>query len=289
MMKQKILVNFCNLIQESSYCDLRENLDDESQDESSEMGVDMDSSNSLSNELLEWFMSYNIPHRAASSLLKLLKNNGHNELPSDVRTLSITPKNTNSQIIDAYFDLANLLVRSIERYCKIAPKSVEIDSDVDGLPIAVSLDSQFWPILCSLVSSDFISEPSTIKIFHGFKKPKNVNSFQQTFIEEASVILEDGIIFKNKSVQVTMDATICEAPARAFIYGIKHHSGYFGCGESIQEGDFLENRVVFPDVSATLRKDESFKNRSQPEHHTPSSALENLNIGMVSQVPLACT
>ncbi|XP_074034714.1 uncharacterized protein [Leptinotarsa decemlineata] len=273
--KPEISGEFSNLIQESS-----------------EMDVEVNSSNSLSNDLAKWFMSYNIPHRAASSLLKLLKNNGHNELPGDVRTLLSTPKNTYSQIIEegggtsAYFGLANGLIRSIERFHKSAPKSIKIDINVDGLPIAKSSGSQFWPILCSLVSSDFISEPFIIKIFHGLKKPENVNLFLQTFIEEASVILEHGIIFNNKPVQVTINAIICDAPARAFICGIKNHSGYFGCGKCIQEGNFLENRVVFPEVSATLRTDQSFKNRSQPEHHISLSDLEKLNIGMVSQVPL---
>lgn len=83
-----------------------------------------------------------------------------------------------------------------------------------------------------------------------------------------------------------VNAIICDAPARAFICGIKGHTGYFGCGKCIQEGDYVDNRIVFPEINATLRSDLSFKCHNQPEHHITTSFLEDLNIGMVSQIPL---
>lgn len=61
---------------------------------------------------------------------------------------------------------------------------------------------------------------------------------------------------------------------------------YFGCGKCIQEGEYIDNRIVFPEINATLRSDLSFKYHNQPEHHITTSILEDLNIGMVSQIPL---
>ncbi|XP_070529838.1 uncharacterized protein [Cardiocondyla obscurior] len=52
-----------------------------------------------------------------------------------------------------------------------------------------------------------------------------------------------------------------------------------------QEGDYIRS-VVYLETCNTLRTDNSFRNRTQPEHHTGNSILEKLPIGMVSQIPL---
>lgn len=54
----------------------------------------------------------------------------------------------------------------------------------------------------------------------------------------------------------------------------------------MQESDFVYNRVVFPEINCTLRTNESFRSRSQDEHHIGDSILENLPIDMISQIPL---
>jgi len=79
---------------------------------------------------------------------------------------------------------------------------------------------------------------------------------------------------------------ICNASAKSFIKGIKGHNAYFGCNNYIQEGDYIQNRVTYPEINAILRSDESFKLKQQEEHHKVTSHLEDLNIGMVTQFPL---
>lgn len=71
---------------------------------------------------------------------------------------------------------------------------------------------------------------------------------------------------------------ICDSPARAFMTGVKGHNGYFGCQ---QEGEFIDNRMIFPELDNILRPDESFKNRLQPEPHKSKSYLENPDVGLV--------
>lgn len=45
--------------------------------------------------------------------------------------------------------------------------------------------------------------------------------------------------------------------------------------------------MCFPEVNATLRNDESFRGRHQPEHHLGYSPLEAIsNFKMVEQIPL---
>lgn len=78
---------------------------------------------------------------------------------------------------------------------------------------------------------------------------------------------------------------MCDAPARAFITYTKNHTGYFSCPKCTQEEDYIK-AMVFLETHNTLRTNESFKNRTQPEHHTGDSILEKLPIGMISQIPL---
>lgn len=59
-------------------------------------------------------------------------------------------------------------------------------------------------------------------------------------------------------------------------------TGYFSCSKCIQEGDFVQNRVIFPEINNILRTNNSFKNRVQIEYHTGNFILENLLIGMIS-------
>ena len=93
------------------------------------------------------------------------------------------------------------------------------------------------------------------------------------------------ITIGDKSCTFEINAIICDAPARAFVTGTKSHTGYFGCGKCTQEGDYIDHRIVYTETNNILRSDDTFRLRQQPEHHIRSSILENLKIGMVSQVP----
>jgi hypothetical protein len=106
------------------------------------------------------------------------------------------------------------------------------------------------------------------------------------FVEEMVSLTIHGIQFMDLRMPVTLVGLICDAPARSFITGIKGHSGYFGCGKCVQEGDHIKGRVCFPDIAAPLRSDLSFLEKTQPKHHTATSDLERIpGFGMVSQVP----
>lgn len=51
----------------------------------------------------------------------------------------------------------------------------------------------------------------------------------------------------------------CDSFAKVFICGIKSHTGYFGSRRCIQEGDYVDNPIVFPELNATFRSDLSFR------------------------------
>lgn len=117
-------------------------------------------------------------------------------------------------------------------------------------------------------------------------KPKNANEFLSIFVNDYINLTKSGIIVNNKKYRVVINAILCDAPAKSFVTYTKGHTGHFSCSKCVQEGDFINNRVTFPEIRNTLRTNESFKNRTQPEHHIGNSILEELSIGMVSQIPL---
>ena len=80
---------------------------------------------------------------------------------------------------------------------------------------------------------------------------------------------------------------ICDAPTQSFHKGIKSHSGCHSFEHCIQEEEG-ERRVVFPEIRATLRTDESFLKMLNEAHHVTLSPLTDLNIGLKSQCVLDC-
>lgn len=95
----------------------------------------------------------------------------------------------------------------------------------------------------------------------------------------------NGVTVSDKKYNIKLKAIICDAPARAFVAYIKGHSGYFGCGKCTQEGEFIKNRICFPNLNSPIRTDTSFRCRLQEDHHTGTSILESIDFGMVSQIP----
>lgn len=240
-----------------------------------------------------WVLNHSISHAAVSELLTLLRSDfSLSFLPADARTLMKTPRNVTLQIRNenggemVYFGFAESLLRSVKQhYFDVLPESIKINLNIDGLPLTKSSSSQFWPLLGAIVD-DFYTEPFVIAIYHGFSKPDSSNDFLQNFVDEALVVLKHGIQIENKTVSIFINAIICDAPAKAFITCVKSHTGYFGCSKCIQEGEFTDNRITFPELQSLLRTDESFRNKLHPDHHKSVSVLESLEIGMVSQIPL---
>lgn len=130
------------------------------------------------------------------------------------------------------------------------------------------------------------TEPFVVGIYHGLCKSNDVNEYLRPFIEETSMLLQNGLTISGQSCKILINAVLCDAPAKSFITYTKSDTGYFACSKCIQEGAFICKRVTYPEVNSPLRTDEFFRQRTQPEHHLGTSILENFNIGMVSQIPL---
>ncbi|EZA51355.1 hypothetical protein X777_10004, partial [Ooceraea biroi] len=62
----------------------------------------------------------------------------------------------------------------------------------DGASISTSSTSQFRPLLVA-IEADFYSEPFLVGIFHGYSKPKDVNTFLLPFVNDIENIAKNGI------------------------------------------------------------------------------------------------
>jgi len=80
---------------------------------------------------------------------------------------------------------------------------------------------------------------------------------------------------------------LCDAPARALVKIIKHHTGYFGCEKCKTEGVYKKNRLRFPEISASKRTDNDFSDGHYTDHCRRISPLLKIpGTKMFSQFPL---
>lgn len=249
---------------------------------------DTDNRRSLREELHTWAIMYNVTQTSVTALLRILRKEGHNDLPSDARTLLGTPKNTIIRECGAghyfYYGLQKALQEKL-KYSTINNNIIEININIDGLPLAKSSQSQLWPIL-GQIHNIHMTEPFVIAAFHGYKKPTHANDLLEEFCNEYRILHEEGFFFQNKNYHVNIRAIICDAPAKSFVTCTKGHNAYYGCGKCFCEGDYINHKMVFLNQNAPLRTNSNFRTRENEEHHISISPLENLHLDMVHNLPL---
>nr|CAI5866941.1 unnamed protein product [Callosobruchus analis] len=252
----------------------------------------MDSKPSLSVQLRECFVQHNVSQSCINDLLGILRSHGH-ALPKDARTFMHTPKQNEIKTFPLcgghyiHFGLAVGIQHHILKY-QVEQTELLLNINIDGLPISKSSGSQFWPILGDILVSNQYNNfpPFMIGLFHGLSKPGSANEFLKLFVEEYKSLHSSGLVLGEKTYLLKLNCIISDAPAKAFIQNVKNHTGYFGCCKCICEGDYVERRVVFLSDNSAPRTNDSFRNRTQPEHHRGPTILETLDIDIIKQVPL---
>lgn len=110
-------------------------------------------SESSSTELIRrWAIEHNITKRALTDLLKILKLIGISELPKDSRTLLATPKTVDLLDLAGGKMWYNGIARNLRLIFSQLTNSVvvQLNFNVDGLPIFKGSSIQFWPILAHI-------------------------------------------------------------------------------------------------------------------------------------------
>lgn len=170
--------------------------------------------------LPNWVQEYHISQIAVNALLKNLISCGISGLPKDSRTLIGTPKLVHIEKMGTgyfwYHGLENCL-SGIENYIsKPELNTLNLSFNIDGLPIANSSKSQFWPILVNVTNVKQFA-PQVVAVFSGDSKPPSVGEYLQKFVDELQNLLESGIQINNIKFSIKIDNFICDTPARSFI------------------------------------------------------------------------
>lgn len=160
-----------------------------------------------------------------------------------------------------HYGLENALIDILKTvHLNTVPEDIEININIDGLPLTKSSKSQFYPILGEIYPR--IAQPFVIGTYHGYSKPDCPNEFLKDFIEEYISLHEKGLKFNEKHFTVTIRCVICDSPAQSFVKCTKGFNAYFGCSKYMQEGDYINHRMLFLQMaSANLRIDENFVNQ----------------------------
>jgi hypothetical protein len=129
--------------------------------------------------------------------------------------------------------------------------------------------------------------PFVIGIYYGPKtKPGNSNEFLKMFVDECLILQSEGITANDKVYSFRISCIVADAPARSFVKCIVSHNSLHGCEKCVQEGVYF-GRATWPySKNLELRNDSSFQNLDYEDHQHSKSRLSDLEIGLVSQVPL---
>ncbi|XP_035716752.1 uncharacterized protein LOC110861074 isoform X1 [Folsomia candida] len=240
----------------------------------------------LEQDLREWGVNNKITRSAFNGLLTILnKQPSLPKLPVDGRTLLATP--TTSLVEECgggqyiHFGYKSIIEQSI-KLLRPNPKVIKIQINIDGLPLFKSSSKQFWPILGRVIETKKVF---IIGLYFGNEKPSDVDNYLQKFVQETKALIENGVVINNVKYEFKLSSIVCDAPARAFVTGIKGHTGYYGCGKCIVKGKYKENRVVYLKTNSELRTNHSFRANQQPPHHNYRTVIENLPLDLVGDIP----
>ena len=240
-------------------------------------------------KLAVWALMFHISHDALGGLLNVLRNLVPDvELPKDPRTVlrTVTTKTTAPRITDVsdgqyyHFGLTECLQCALEGSTLQPVPQIDLLINIDGLPIFKSSNAQVWPIQ-GYASAPHCLGPFVIGVFHGFRKPQNLD-FLEPFVNEFVELQSNGLTWKDQVVPVNLSAFVCDAVARGQLKNIKPHNGYSGCERCIVRGDRDENRVHFDEIDAERRTDESFSAQTDEHHHFGPTPLSTIGVGLVS-------
>ncbi|XP_031338320.1 uncharacterized protein LOC116167192 isoform X1 [Photinus pyralis] len=123
--------------------------------------------NNITPKLKNWSLQHNITHGAINDLLRLLKTTQiPDNLPLDARTLLGTARTIHTKLIEPgeyyHFGLRSCLKRLVNISGDVTDKLsvLEININIDGLPLSKSSNSQVYPILCNIVGCNSVEMPN---------------------------------------------------------------------------------------------------------------------------------
>jgi hypothetical protein len=185
-----------------------------------------------------------------------------------------------------YFDVGleyGVIQALFQSNLKNIPSLLRVFVGLDGSPLTKSTNSPFWPIFGRIDDRQLSKQPFIflIGIYHDDSKPGNLDDYLTDFVNEVLKFITKVFIFRETRVKVNIAALLFDAPARAFVAAVKGHTAYYGCSKCETEGVYYKpdvnkrrsGRVIYPQLDAPLRTNDSFRSRSKKDHHIGTSIL----------------
>lgn len=284
-----------------SSCSDDSNSSEDEVDNDYDVNVDKGSDFSVNNDNLEeefnlrdfltnWAITFQIRQNCLTSLLKGLQKDGHTDLPGDARTLLSTQKKIIACPLDtgqySHYGLEKRLVNQLKWVDpKKIPDIIELHLNVDGLPLSKSSSSQTWPILVKIINCPgYHCNPFAVGIFAGYGKPGNPNSYLEPMISEYLDLNNDGFIFNDRKLKVSIRLFTADTVARNYILCFPPH--YSRCGRCKQLGKTVLHRRVFLENDSPLRTDSDFREGVPGKYKNLLCPLEGIGMSITTQVPL---
>ncbi|XP_049297884.1 uncharacterized protein LOC125771381 isoform X1 [Anopheles funestus] len=230
-----------------------------------------------------WALSYNVPLKTLTALLKLLDHSTDFNLPKDARTFLKTPILISNQIANVaggqlwYYGVEKCLQHYFGKETP-ATSLIALNLSMDGLPLHNSGPTEMWPILMSLPHLKPMPV-LVVGIYCGSSKPDNIESYLRPLVDELNFLLDQGTNINGKLVDIQLHAIIADSPARSFLKGVAYHGSRHGCMKCKSIGTHLKSarKVVYQSVCADLRTDKEFRDGVYKEHYRCRSPLLDLN------------
>lgn len=151
----------------------------------------------LSTQLSEWVVDFGITMDAVSALLNIL--HFVTDLPKDPRILLATKTSYTIQEKCGgqyyHFGIKKSVMKIISCIdtLNLHANFIQVQINVDGLPLLKSSNHQFWPILGRIVNVPTVIEPFVIGIFSGTSKPTNLSEYLDDLVKEYKDLQDEEI------------------------------------------------------------------------------------------------
>lgn len=250
----------------------------------------------LAEDLARLISQSKVSRDFTDKLLSVLKKNRVENLPTSSKTLMKTP---HSKMIPKpmlpgeyiHFGIQNHFLNNNLMFLRNNDE-ISIDIGIDGLKVFNSSSLCLWPILGAIVDKPNVS-PFLIGCYCGYKQPSCSDLLLKDFADEVNKLHKEGILIDKNIPKKRFKVRLfsCDAPARAFVTGVKYHQAFDGCSKCSQRGVRRSNRTVYSTTTSIPRTDFSYIARRDKNHHNKKfvnqrTVLENIGIGMVSQFPI---
>ena len=185
-------------------------------------------------ELKRWAIENNIADVHVDKLLLILRVRLLPELPKTSKTFFKTNKDYEFKSIlhndgtskkYVYFSIEDGLNRCFN--AEIHDSNViQVQINIDGLPLYKSSCKTFWPILCKIYNpKNDIYKPLPVVIYAS--KVTDTAPFLEDFIEEVNLLHKNGITIDDGHYSFSIHSFICDTLARALLKAVKGHSGFY--------------------------------------------------------------